>query len=217
MKDRRNFDRLAALSSTWDNERVIDSYAFRGLHLHKRPVSAGRPYMPALRAQWIVNELRRQRGLRNEPPKSPAPDSRAQRGEEDPMFGRLDLTWKPKGPTDVTPPAGKAPAIVRGDTYAHVIRVTDGWLLGLQDNDYAAQLRADRLTSSTAGDPLASFTVDLEQDGDALLITIGLTSTVTLGLLEDMFWDLQSISAGDVVTTLLSGAAKTLDDVTRVA
>lgn len=136
------------------------------------------------------------------------------------MFATLDLTWKPTSPTDITPPAGKAPAIVRGDTYAHRFRVTGGVTDGLDDYDWAAQLRTARLGGATAGDPTAEFTVDLEVDGDDLLVTIGLAWTVTIGLPAStvpLFWDCQIVSDGDVVTTVLAGKAKALDDVTRVA
>lgn len=130
--------------------------------------------------------------------------------------GTLDLTWKPTSPTDTDPPAGKAPCLYRGDTYAHTIRVTDGWLLGWQDFDWYAQLRRDRLKTSTGGTPLASFSIGLTQDVDDLLVTIGLAATVTIGLRDKMFWDMQAVD-GVTVTTVLGGQAKMLDDVTRVA
>jgi hypothetical protein len=132
------------------------------------------------------------------------------------MPASLDLVWKPASASDAAPPVGKAKAIYRHDTYSHTIRITDGWLEDLQDFDYAAQLRPARLTGSTSGDPLAEFTVDLEQDGDDLLVTIGLASATTIGLPTSMFWDLQISDGGtDPVTTLLAGKAKCLDDVTR--
>lgn len=130
------------------------------------------------------------------------------------MFGILDLTWKPSA-SQTSPPAGKAPAIVRGDTYEHTIRVTDGWLDGLGSLDWYAQLRRARLTSATAPDPVADFDVDTDQDADDLLVLIALSSTVTTDLPIDMFWDLESVD-GLIVATLLAGKAKTLDDVTRV-
>jgi hypothetical protein len=131
------------------------------------------------------------------------------------LFAFLDLTWKPSS-TESTPPVGKAPAIVRGDTYAHTIRITDGWLNGLQDGTFAAQIRTARLSGATAASPLVSFTVAELQDVDDLLVTFSLTSEETLDLPPEWFWDLQT-TEGSTVTTLLAGKGRTLDDVTRVA
>lgn len=132
------------------------------------------------------------------------------------MFASLSLTWKPSG-SSTSPPVGKASAIVRGDTYAHNIRITDGWLEGLQAGTFAAQIRRARLKTSTGGDPVASFSVVETQDVDDLVLTIGLTAAVTVALpAAEMYWDLQHTDAG-VVTTLLSGKVVVLDDVTRVA
>lgn len=128
----------------------------------------------------------------------------------------LDLTWKPTSATDVTPPAGKAPCLYRGDTYGHTFRITDGRLLGFQDLDWTAQLRRARLKTATGGTPLASFSIVLTQDVDDLLVTVGLAADVTIGLIEKMFWDMQAVD-GATVTTLVGGTAKCLDDVTRVA
>lgn len=132
------------------------------------------------------------------------------------MYAVLDLVWKPTT-ADPTPPVGKASAIVRGDTYAHNLRITDGWLDGLQAGPFAAQLRTARLTGSTADAPTASFSVVETQDVDDLIITIGLTVTQTLALpVVPLYWDLEHTS-GAVKTTLLSGKVKVLDDVTRAA
>lgn len=129
------------------------------------------------------------------------------------MFGILDLTWKPSA-SQTSPPAGKASAIVRDDPYEHTLRVTDGWLDGLGTDEWYAQLRRARLTSSTAGDPVADFDVDTLQDADDLLVILSLTAEVTADLppsTVDLFWDLQSVDGG----TLLAGKAKVLDDVSR--
>lgn len=131
------------------------------------------------------------------------------------VYAQLDLTWKPSADQDA-PPLGKGSAIIRGDDYTHTIRVEDGWLNNLQDFDYAAQIRALRLTGATAGVPLVSFTVTLDQDGDDLLIILTVGNSDTLELPSGWFWDLQQTATG-VITTLLSGRGKTLDDVTRVA
>ncbi len=131
------------------------------------------------------------------------------------MFAYLDLNWKPS--TAVTePPAGKAPGIVRGDTFAHTIRITDGWVDNMQANTFAAQLRRARLTGATAGDAVASFSVVETQDDDDLLVTIGLTSTQTSSRPNDRFWDMQA-TQGSTITTLLTGKVKVFDDVTRAA
>lgn len=129
------------------------------------------------------------------------------------MFATLDLTWQPSG-AHPTPPAGRAPAIVRNDTYAHRFRITGGWA-ALGSASFAAQLRRVRLKGASAGAPLAAFTVTPSQDTDDLLIDIALTSAQTTSLIEDMEWDLQVV-IDDSVTTLLSGKAKVLNDVTRV-
>lgn len=132
------------------------------------------------------------------------------------MYGILDLTWKPSA-TEDTPPAGKAPAIVRNDTWAHTIRVTDGVLNGFDDWGWAAQLRDARLTGTTAGAALADFGVTLEADGDDLLVHLGLTSAQTTPLTPTSgYWDLE-LTDGTTVATWLAGKAKVLDDVTRAA
>lgn len=132
------------------------------------------------------------------------------------MFGILDLNWKPTADQD-TPPVGRAPAIVRNDTWTHTIRVIDGAANGFDSWDWAAQVRAARLTGSTAGTPLASMEVSLEVDDDDLLVHLGLPSTVTTGLElpQGGVWDLQ-LTDGTTVTTWLQGKVKVLDDVTRV-
>lgn len=134
------------------------------------------------------------------------------------MWAYLDLNWKPK-PTESTPPVGKAPGLIRNDTYAHTIRVTDGVLNGFDDWTWTAQIRLARLTASaTVAAPLASFTVTLEADGDDLLVHLGLASatTTTLNVPKEAFWDLQ-LSDGTTVTTWLTGKVKVFDDVSRAA
>lgn len=131
------------------------------------------------------------------------------------MPAYLDLVWKPTT-TETTPPVGKAPAIYRGDTYAHAFRITDGWLEGLQAGTFIAQLRPARLTGSTAATPTASFSVVETQDVDDLIVTVGLTSAQTLALPAALFWDLQSTD-GSTVSTLVTGKVKVLDDVSRAA
>jgi hypothetical protein len=131
------------------------------------------------------------------------------------MYGILDLTFKPT--TDgASPAAGRAAAIVRGDTYIHVFTFTN-------DDDtpfeitgtVAAQLRPARLTGATASSPTASFTVAVGGVDDNE-VTISLTSAQTLALpTTPLFWDMQQTVSG-VVTTLLAGKVKVLDDVTRV-
>lgn len=135
------------------------------------------------------------------------------------MFATLDLTWKPSAGV-ATPPAGKAPAIIRNDTYAHTIRVTDGVLNGYDDWTWIAQIRPLRLVAgATVAAALASFTVTLEADGDDLLVHLLLSSTATTALSlpkAGAFWDLQLTNAG-VVATWLAGKVKILDDVSRAA
>lgn len=132
------------------------------------------------------------------------------------MFATLDLVWKPSvGVT--TPPAGKAPAIVRNDTYAHTIRVTAGVTNNYDDWTWIAQIRTARLKAGvTAGTPVADFTVSLEVDGADLLVHLLLPSATTtaLSVPNGAFWDLQLSLAG-VVATWLSGKVKVLDDVSR--
>lgn len=132
------------------------------------------------------------------------------------MFANLDLIWKPSAGVE-TPPAGKAPAIVRNDTYAHTIRVTDGVLNGYDTWTWIAQIRTARLGSSaTVAAALASFTVSLEAVGNHLLVHLLLPSatTTSLSLPAGGFWDLQLTKAG-VVATWLAGKVKLLDDVSR--
>jgi hypothetical protein len=133
------------------------------------------------------------------------------------MWAYLDLTWKPSA-SESTPPAGKAPAIIRGDSYAHTISITDGVVNGYDDWTFLAQIRLARLTDGTGGAALADFTVDLEADGDDLLVHLSLlpATTLALELPQGGFWDMQLSLAG-VVTTWLSGKVKILDDVTRAA
>lgn len=135
------------------------------------------------------------------------------------MYATLDLVWKPSAGV-ATPPAGKAPAIVRNDTYSHTIRVTDGTLNGYDTWDWIAQIRPLRLVAgATVAAALADFTVSLETDGDDLLVHLLLSSTTTTALSlpkAGAFWDLQLADAG-VVATWLSGKVKVLDDVSRAA
>lgn len=134
------------------------------------------------------------------------------------MFATLDLVWKPSA-SESTPPAGKAPAIIRNDTYAHTIRVTDGVLNGYDTWTWIAQIRTKRLVAgATVAAALASFTVVLEADVDDLLVHLSLSSTTTtaLDLPQGGFWDLQITDAG-VVATWLAGKVKVLDDVSRAA
>lgn len=129
------------------------------------------------------------------------------------MYGVLDLVWYPTA-ANPTPPAGQASAFVRGDTYAHVLAF---WTDDEQtvpfdiDGTVTAQVRTARLSDATAGDPLADFAVTV----DANEVTFSLTAAQTLVLPARAYWDLQQIVSG-VVTTLLAGKTKTLDDVTRV-
>lgn len=143
------------------------------------------------------------------------------------MFGILDLTWKPSA-ASTSPPAGKAPAVVRNDPYVHGIVIPGAWAtLGAEEFD--AQVRAARLTGATAGTALADFAVVNERgvyndavdpptftetvDGPDLRIVISLTATQTTSLATAWFWDMQQVAG----STLLAGKGKTLDDVTRVA
>jgi hypothetical protein len=147
------------------------------------------------------------------------------------MFGILDLTWKPSA-TSTSPPAGKAPAVIRNDPYTHGIVVAGGWAtLGAENFD--AQIRAARLTGATAGAALADFTVVNERgvyndavvpptftetvDGPDLRIVISLTAVLTTALpvqgTSTWYWDVQQVDG----STLLAGKVKMLDDVTRVA
>lgn len=134
------------------------------------------------------------------------------------MYGTLDLTWKPSA-SEALPPAGKAPAIYRNDTYSHTIRVTDGVLNGYGDWTWIAQIRTRRLVAGATTPAIsASFTVTLENDVDDLLVHLLLSSTTTtaLSLPSGGFWDLQLTNAG-VVATWLAGKVKVLDDVSRAA
>lgn len=132
------------------------------------------------------------------------------------MYGVLDLVFKATA-DGATPGPGKASAIVRGDTYVHVFTFTND-----DDTPYEitgtvlAQLRTARVTGATADAPTASFSVAVGGVDDNE-VTISLTSAQTLALpTVPLFWDMQQDVAG-VVTTLLAGKAKVLDDVTRAA
>jgi hypothetical protein len=127
------------------------------------------------------------------------------------MFASLDLVWKPSS-TSTSPPAGKAPAIIRDDPYTHVFVVEDGWA-DLGSEDFEAQIRTARLTGDTDDPATVDFTVTTEQDGADLRIILALTAAQTLELPKEGFWDLQQIDGG----TLVAGKVKVLDDVTRVA
>lgn len=132
----------------------------------------------------------------------------------------LDLTWKPSAGVE-TPPAGKAPAIYRNDTYEHTIRVVDGVTNGYDSWTWIGQIRRTRLAyDATVGATAASFTVTLEPDVVTpadLLVHLLLDSTTTTALSLPSaggFWDLQLTLAG-VVATWLAGKVKILDDVSR--
>lgn len=132
------------------------------------------------------------------------------------MYAVLDLVWKPSASVS-EPPAGKAGAIVRGDTYVHLFTFTNADESPFEiEGTVAAQLRTARLTGGTADSPTASFTVAVG-DPETNEVTISLTAAQTLALpTTPLFWDLQQTVSG-VVTTLVAGKAKVLDDVTRVA
>lgn len=109
---------------------------------------------------------------------------------------------------------GKAPAIIRGDT----------WLVSIPFSDedgvpvpvvgvVAAQLRTRLLEAEE------------EDTGDTLLAEVGITiiehvvtmrlePDVTVDLPNGWVWDLQQIASG-ITTTLFIGKGKTLGDVTR--
>jgi hypothetical protein len=134
------------------------------------------------------------------------------------MYGVLDLVFKPTA-DGATPDAGKAEAIVRGDTYALELAF---WTDAVAETgpiaitgSVTAQIRAARLTSSTGGAALADFAVVVSGAGNNI-VTISLTPAQTVALPAAGFWDVQSVDAG-VVTTWLAGKVKILDDVTRVA
>ncbi len=134
------------------------------------------------------------------------------------MHGLLDLIWQPsrRKPRETAPPRGQAEAVVRGATYALQVRINDGWVNNMQDGEFDAQLRAEALDDGVdPGAPLAAFTIVETQDGDDLLLALGLTDEVTLDLPDKWVWELEH-SDGGVVTSLLFGAGRTLDDVTRV-
>lgn len=131
------------------------------------------------------------------------------------MYGVLDLTWKPSA-NSTAPAAGQSSALVRGDTYAHVIEFwndaeqTDPLTI---DGTVTAQLRAQRLSATATVDaPLAEFTVGVVDNA----VTVTLAADDTLELPSSCFWDLQQDVAG-VITTLLAGRVKVLDDVTRAS
>ena len=126
------------------------------------------------------------------------------------MYGILDLTWKPSADQS-SPPAGKAPAIIRDDPYTHVFVVTDGWA-DLGSEDFEAQIRTARLTGDTDAAATVDFTVTTEQDTTDLRIILALTAAQTLDLPSAGFWDCQMVDG----PTLLAGKVKVLDDVTRV-
>lgn len=127
------------------------------------------------------------------------------------MYAVLDLTWKPSADSS-TPPAGKAPAIVRNDPYDHTFRVTAGWA-DLGAETFEAQLRTARLTGTTAGTATADFEVTTEQDGVDLLIHLHLDAVDTTDLPSALFFDCQQVDG----STIVAGKAKVLDDVTRFA
>lgn len=129
------------------------------------------------------------------------------------MLGILNLTFKPA--IGATPTVGTANSIYRGDSYAHTIHF---WNDVAQTDPFnivgtvTAQIRAARLTVADIAptDPLAVFTVQVA--GNA--ITISLTPEQTKALPSAGFWDLQ-VDNGGIISTLLMGKVKVLDDVTR--
>ena len=133
------------------------------------------------------------------------------------MPALLDLVWKYSA-AHPTPPDGQAPAIYRGDTYTRPLQwwtdSTNTTPLPLDVGaTYAAQIRENRLTAgATAGTPLASFALSVDQPNGLIIMT--LTPTQTLALPSVGFWDIQE-NLGGVITTLIAGKVKVLDDVTR--
>lgn len=128
------------------------------------------------------------------------------------MPGILNLTFKPA--IGAVPGVGTANAIYRHDSYAHIISF---WNDAEETDPFditgtvTAQIRTARLTAdATADDPLAEFTVQVVDN----TITVSLTSAQTTDLPSAGFWDLQ-VNNGGIITTLLMGRVKVLDDVTR--
>jgi hypothetical protein len=125
------------------------------------------------------------------------------------MYAVLDFTWKPTADS-TSPPAGKAPALIRNDPFDHKFRVTAGWA-DLGTEEFEAQFRTARLTGSTAGTPAAQVEVETEQDGVDLLIHFHLDAADTTALAAALFFDCQMVGG----STIVAGKAKVLDDVTR--
>jgi hypothetical protein len=131
------------------------------------------------------------------------------------MYAILNLNWVPSA-SSTEPAAGQASALVRGDTYAHSFTFYEDVDAATPvpfeiEGDIAAQLRTAKLPDETADTALASFVVTV----DVNVITISLTPEETLDLPSAGYWDLQQDLSG-VVTTLLQGKFKVVDDVTRV-
>lgn len=110
-------------------------------------------------------------------------------------------------------PAKRNIAVYIGDTYEHVITMTDAddEARVVTGYTYTSQIRQ---TVDSASATL-SFTVTVT-DGAAGEITVSATAAATAALTKGEYvWDLQETSDTGVVTTLLVGRCTITRDVTR--
>jgi hypothetical protein len=102
---------------------------------------------------------------------------------------------------------------VKGDDYTHVITITsDGSTpIDITGRTYTAMIRRDKEATGTAD---ATITCTLTTPASGIL-TLTMTDTVTDALTARRYWwDLQEVS-GTTTTTILSGTANVIQDVTH--
>lgn len=101
--------------------------------------------------------------------------------------------------------------LTKGDDYSHVVTITnDAGVLNITGRTYEAQVR--KVASQPTPDATFVCTVT---NGPGGQITLLLADTVTDTLLAgDYRWDLEENASG-IVTTLLAGRLRVVEDVTR--
>lgn len=102
-------------------------------------------------------------------------------------------------------------SLTKGDDYSHVVTITnDAGVINITGRTYAAQVR--KVAAQPVAD--ADFTcVVTNGPGGQVTLYLGdmLTDTLQQG---DYHWDLEENASG-VITTLLAGRLKVVEDVTR--
>lgn len=104
-------------------------------------------------------------------------------------------------------------SIVQGDDYAAIctVRNEDGTDADISTYSAAAQIRR----GAADADPVvaAQFAATV----DSPVVNLTLTHDQTLVLTGSYVWDLQLVSAGGVITTIMSGPVRITAEVTRAA